>query len=573
MNAALRPPYRDRRADAPVPALPVPAAQRPGTERRELVFAILLCLLLSLGVQISVLVAPLLTMHVFDGVLETRNQATLAVLAASFATALLLGGVLRWLRAALLAAIAERLGRRVQLRALAASVRVALGGDRLRPVLGLQDVAELRRLLGGTLLADLLDLLAIPLALAFLWILDPLFFAVGFSGLLFKAGLALAAERATRGVLAAATAASARSASELAAALRQPDAVLGLGMLPAALRRWAPAWLGALEQQDAAQRRLRALHGLLLLADFAQQMAIVLAGAWLLIQHTVSPGVMLAATTMVGFATNPVVAIIGRWRVWAYGLLAWRRLHGLAEDGAPPAPAAPEPGGGPGLVLEGVSIRPPGAARDLVRDLTLHIGPGEAWALLGPNGVGKTSLLRAVLGLASPAAGRVLLDGQDTHRADRAELGARLGYLSQEAQLLAGSVIENIARFEAGPPAASVAAARRAGAHDVIGRLPRGYDTPAGPEAGLSGGQQRLVALARAMRGEPRLLVLDEPEAGLDAPGRARLRTGVEAARDSGAVVLLVTHDPAAWTGALDGALRLRPDGTWQADRMTRSAE
>jgi ATP-binding cassette subfamily C protein len=537
-------------------------------ERRELVMAAITCLALSVAVQGAVLVTPLLTMHVFDGVLESRNMATLTVLAIAFSLALLLGGLLRQMRAALLSALAERVGRRVQLRALTASVRIALDGDGTRPALGVQDVAELRRLLGGTMLPDMLDLLAVPVALGFLWLLHPLFFGVGFAALLVKTGLAGAADRATRGNVAQATAASARSASDLASALRQPDAVLGLGMLPAVLRRWTPAWLEALERQDAAQRRARALHGLLLLADFAQQMAIVVAGAWLLIQQVASPGVMLAATTMVGFATNPVVAIVARWRDWAFGLLAWRRLQALAEAGAGPIPAERMAGAPEGLAFRSVTVRVPGTGRALVRDLTLHLAPGETWALLGPNGVGKTSLLRATLGLTAPASGCVLLDGQDTWRADRGTLGARLGYLPQEPQLLEGSVLDNIARFGEAAPALAVEAARRAGAHDAIGRLHKGYDTPAGPGSGLSGGQQRLVALARALHGSPRLVVLDEPEAGLDAASQAGLRAGIEAARAGGAVVLLVTHDASPWAGALDGALRLQPDGGWQAERF-----
>jgi ATP-binding cassette subfamily C protein len=531
--------------------------------------ALLLCLLLSAAVQGTVLVTPLLTMHIFDGVLETRNVATLVVLSIAFTVALLLGGVLRWLRAALLAAIAERAGRRIQLHALTASVRVAVAGEQHRPAMALQDVSELRRLLGGTMMADLLDLLAIPAALLILWMLHPLFLWVGLAALLAKAALAVAADRATRGVVAEATSAASRSASELAAALRQPDAVLGLGMLPAVIRRWAPRWLLALEREDAAQRRVRAMQGLLMVADLTQQIAIVLAGTWLLIRNEASPGVMLAATTIVGFATNPVVALVGRWRDWAYGLLAWRRLAALIADGASPTATAPLPGARAGLVFQDITLRPPGAARELVRGLNLHLAPGEAWAVLGPNGIGKTTLLRAAVGLAAPAAGRVTLDGQDTFRVDRAAFGPRIGYLPQEALLLDGTVIENIARFQHGSPAAAVAAARRAGAHDAIGRLHRGYETPAGPAAGLSGGQQRMVALARALLGAPRLLVLDEPEAGLDADQRTRLRDGLAAARAEGATILLVTHDARPWQGLLDGALRLGADGAWSAERAT----
>jgi len=526
-------------------------------------------LLLSVGVQALVLTVPLLIMHVFDGVLESRNLDTLVVLSIAFAVALMLGGVLRYLRAALLAAMAERLGRRLQLHALVASVRVGLGGDRTPAALALRDVAELRRLLGGSVPADLLDLVAIPLALVFLWLLHPLFFVVAVLACLAKGALGALIDRATRGMVRDAATAEARTVGELMGRLRQPDLLLGLGLLPAVLRRWAPLHVAALERHDAAQRRAKALEALMRFAILAQQVAVVGTGAWLLVRGVATPGVMMAAMTMTGLATNPIARLVTQWRDWARGAEAWRELRALAERGAPPVPVAPDPSAPPGLLIENVTLHPPGAARPLLAGLTLHLPPGRAWVVAGKNGAGKTTLLRAVLGLTPPQEGRVLLDGQDTYRVDRAVIGPRIGYLPQEAQLLEGSVIENIGRFTGGP-ATAVEAARRVGAHAAIGRLPRGYDSDAGPDAGLSGGQRRLIALARAMHGTPRLIVLDEPEAGLDASGRAALRSGVAAARDAGAVVLLVTHEPAAWSDVADGVLTIGGAAPgWRAEEST----
>jgi ABC-type protease/lipase transport system fused ATPase/permease subunit len=524
---------------------------------------LLVCVLLSLAVQATMLTAPLLTMHVFDGVLESRNLATLWVLTAAFLAALLLGGVLQYLRAALLGALAERVGRRLQLQALAATVRVALGGDRAASGRALQDVAELRRLLGGSVAADVLDLLSIPVAMAFLWLLHPLFLAVALAAALLQGAVGLLADRATRGGMADATMHEARGRRGLLQQLALRDMVMGLGMLPAALGRFAPRQAQAMARRARAERDARALSGLLELAVFAQQGATVGAGVWLLLAHEISPGSMLAAATLTAFATRPVVHLVGHWRDWGEGLAAAGRLAALVRRGAPPAPAPPCPEAPPGLVVQGVTLRAPGGTHPLVEALDLVVPPGGALVLAGPNGAGKTTLIRALLGLVPPAAGRVLLDGADTLRAPRHGPAPRIGYLPQEAQLLAGSVLDNIARFDAADPHAAVAAARRVGAHEAIGRLPRGYESDAGPESGLSGGQARLVALSRAFHGGPRLVVLDEPEAGLDGAARAGVRAAVAAARAEGAAVLLVSHDPAAWRGAVDGVLRLTGRGPW----------
>ncbi|MBR0650222.1 ATP-binding cassette domain-containing protein [Roseomonas terrae] len=527
-----------------------------------------LCVLMSVAVQASMLTTPLLTMHVFDGVLESRNLETLWVLAAAMLVILLLGGLLRHLRAAMLAALSERVGRKLELRALAASVRVALGGERAVAGRALQDVAELRRLLGGTVPVDILDLVSIPIALVVLWMLHPLFFVVALVSSILQGLIGIAADRATRGPVQAAAQQEGRGRRDLSGQLAQRELVLGLGLLPVILARFAPMQSHVMADRGVAEGRARALSGLLQLAVFAQQLATVAVGVTLLLAHAVSPGAMIAAATMTSLATQPVVHLVSHWRDWGDGIAAAQRLAGVVRRGRAPDAVPAEAGGPPGLRIEGLTLRPEGRTTPLVAGMTIDLPPGTAWVVAGPNGIGKSTLLRAVLGLAAPEEGRVLLDGQDTLRSDRATLGPRIGYLPQEPQLLDGSVLENVGRFAADGTGDVVTASRLVGAHVAIGRLPRGYESLAGPDAGLSGGQTRLVALARAFHGTPRLLVLDEPEAGLDNHGRATLRQAVVRARDGGAVVLLVSHDPAAWSDVADGALRLAKGGAWTQESM-----
>jgi ATP-binding cassette subfamily C protein len=219
------------------------------------------------------------------------------------------------------------------------------------------------------------------------------------------------------------------------------------------------------------------------------------------------------------------------------------------------------------LRIEGLTLRTPDGSCTLVDNLTLSVRPGHVIGIRGPNGVGKSSVLRAILGLMPTEAGAVWLNGENTRAPregdGRAALGAQIGYLPQGAQLLEGSVLDNIRRFSDAPTKLAVDAARQVGAHAAIGRFPQGYDTRTGTASGLSGGQQQMIALARAFFGSPALLALDEPEAGLDANLAADLRRAVSQASGRGSVTLLVTHESDGWQGIVSGWLNLAAGGTW----------
>jgi ATP-binding cassette subfamily C protein len=523
-----------------------------------------LAVTLSLGVQATLLAAPLLTMHVYDGVLTSRSADTLVVLAGAWLVAICLGGWLRGLRSALLSAMVERVARRLQFDTVGVALRRAMVGDRSAGLLALQDAAEVRRMLGGSTISDALDLVALPAAILVLFLLHPLYgwTALGFCALLALFGAL--ADRTTRGAVKDATALQARTAADLTGRLRQAELLDCLGMLPAVLRRWAPRYVATLEAQDAAGRRARALSGL---AGFTQQMLLLsmaCAGGFLVTKELASPGSILAASLLAAMAAAPGARLVGAWRDWAFGAAALGRLRRTIAGSRPATPAARWADAPPGLALVGVTLNIPTTGQVLARNVSLNLRPGELLLIAGPNGAGKTSLLRAILGIARPATGEVFLDGHDTARTPRREIGPRIGYLPQGAMLLEGSVLENIARLEEVPATAAVNAAREAGVHAVIGRLPEGYASPAGPSSGLSGGQRQAVAMARAAFGAPALLVLDEPEAGLDADGVAGLLRAVAAAKARGAMVVLVTHAPRGWAGLVDHTIRLGgADGAW----------
>jgi ABC-type protease/lipase transport system fused ATPase/permease subunit len=521
-----------------------------------------LCLGLSIGVQCALLASPLLTMHVFDGVLQSRNDDTLLALSVGFVLMVSLGGVLRYLRARLVATATDRTGLRLQSGALGASVRGSLAGDRARGLAALGDVSEVRRMLGGAVASDLLDLLTVPAAIAFLFLLHPLYGWTALAGCVLLAGLGAMADRTTRKLVRSAMSEQARSTAALTGRLRGRDMLLGLGMLRATLLRWQPEGQRTIELGDAAQRRARAIQGIAHYTGLILQIAMVTVGVWLVARQGASTGSLLAATMLAGMASSPVSRVVATWRDWAYGVAAWRRLTSFIAANAPPKTLAADPAAPAGLQVADLTVTTPDGERELVAGLNLALPPGSVLGVRGPNGAGKSTLLRALLGIVPTRTGERRLDGQDL-RAPGVRSGG-VGYLPQGAQLLHGSVLDNIRRFGDGEAGPAVAAARRVGAHAAIGRLPRGYDTPAGSNSGLSGGQRQLVALARAFYGTPRLLVLDEPEAGLDAASIALLHAAVAAARDEGSVIILVTHDPAEWAGLATHWLDLSADGAWQ---------
>jgi PrtD family type I secretion system ABC transporter len=527
---------------------------------------------LSLARQALALATPLLTMHLFDSAAEGGNLDTVGVLSVVFVLALLMAAAMRAMRAGLMAALAEDLSRRLSLEALQAAVRSAISGNRRPGLAALQDTSELRRFLSGGGVADMFDMVAVPLLLLVLWLLHPVYGVTVAAACVLIAALGYVLDRTTRGIVRSASDRQLQTMGELQGRLRQADLLEGLGMLGAVVRRWQPAQAEALSEGDQAQARARAVRGVTEFASYLAQAMTVVVGVILALGDQASPGSIIAAMMLTGMATAPVSRIVVTWREWAFSALAWRRLQELFQDHAVPAPRPPEAERHEGLWLRGISWTPPERTRKVIDGLSVYCPPGSITVVLGPNGTGKSTLLRLALGLIRPDEGQALLDGQDTHHVGREEIGARIGYLPQDVQLLDGSVLDNIARF--GPDAAGTAvdAARLAGAHDMIGRLPLGYGAEAGPSGTLSQGQRRMIGLARALHGSPRLLVLDEPEAGLDRPGREAARGAVLASRAAGSACLVVSHDPTLWAGHVDQVLRLGRDGAWSVEGPERVA-
>jgi PrtD family type I secretion system ABC transporter len=499
--------------------------------------------LFSLAINLLLLVPPLYMLQVFDRVLASRSVETLVVLTVAAIVALLVMAVLDVLRARLLgaagAALDRGLGPRVLDGLLAQTARLS-GGAYLN---GLRDVNTLRTFLGGAGLMALFDAPWLPIFLLVIFLFHPMLGIVALVGAIAMLALAVLNERLTRKPLERSQVEARRAGRFIDANVRNAEVVNALGMLPAVTQRWAKLNDAALLEQMRANRIGGSLTGWTKFARQFIQLAMLAVGAFLVVAQDVTAGVMIAATILLGRALAPVETLIAGWRSLVEARNAWRRLHDLLSAN-PPADAGTQLPAPEGRVeLEGVAFRL--GDKVILRGVSFKLAAGESLGLIGPSASGKSTLARLIVGVWKSAAGVVRLDGADVAAWPRESLGPYLGYLPQDVELFGGTVAENIARLGSPDATEVVRAAQRAHVHELILRLPKGYDTEIG-EAGqaLSPGQRQRIALARALYGKPRLVVLDEPNANLDHEGEEALLRTLEILKADGVTVVIIAHRP-----------------------------
>jgi ATP-binding cassette subfamily C protein len=529
--------------------------------------------ILSVFSQLGFLTFILLMKHIADGVTDTGNVSTFFGFGLLFAFTTIVSAIYTHIRSKLLRSVAERLGLKLRAVAMQAAIRNAVRTDTTSGVNVLRDINRVQRFFASGGPVVMLDLTGGAVALALLFYLDTGLGLIGVTAVCISLLLGAIMLRVTARKTADAEAEMNETSADLSGQLAHPDLVRGMGLLGAALFRWQGRYDTALNSQAASAERTEAMQHL---EDYTSSLSTAVAFGYccfLVIHHLGTMGLLLGAFFLMSQATSSLSTLFSAWGIWTDGSSGWRRLQRTLVTDAEPTPLAPDQTAPAGLLIEDVTFWPPKREKPIVGGVSLTLSPGTACIVQGPNGVGKSTLLRLTLGLLQPTQGRVLLNGQDTFFCDRSQLGGRVGYLPQDVQLLEGDVFANIGRGPGGAPDAVVAAARAAGAHDMIGRLPMGYQTPAGNSSGLSAGQRRLIGLARALYQDPDLLVLDEPEVGLDGPSRAAMRSAVERTRLRGGVVLIVTHEPRTWLDVTDFRLLLGPRGIWQLQPAHRDAE
>ena len=522
---------------------------------------VLLAAFASLFLNVALLMPSIYMMQVFDRVFSSRSVETLLMLGAITLVFLVLGYFLDTVRVRTLAWAGRSLDRQLAPAAIRASLEQASANPGRVDTDALRDIAQLRAFLSGPGVLAMFDAPWLPAYLLLISLMHPLLGLTAAVGALLLITLGVVTHRLTREHTEGAVGLS-RSSAKLAEKLaRNSEAVIGMGMTRAVIERWGKQHeqlLNAQERQILTSSRLSALARTL---RQVLQAAMLAVGAWLVIDTQASAGIMIAATILLSRALQPAEYLISGWRTLTEARGAWRRLTArpmIATSETTVALPAPV-----GRIDIDKLVYAFGTGKPaVIRNLSLSIAPGESLAVIGPSASGKTTLVRLLLGLWRPQTGVVRLDGADIARWNRDALGQHIGYLPQDVELFAGTIGENIARLgDISSDADSeriVRAAQLAHAHELILQLPDGYDTQIG-EAGavLSGGQRQRIALARALFGAPRIVVLDEPDANLDTAGEGALLAAIADMKSRDVTVVVVSHNPTLMA-AVDRILLLK---------------
>ena len=495
----------------------------------------------SIALNLALLVPSIYMLQVFDRVLASRSNETLVMLSLLAALALFLGYFSDSVRATALGWAGRALDRFLSPIALDDSLRRAAANAGRADTEALRDIAQLRAFLSSTGVLALFDAPWLPVYLVVITLMHPLLGFTAFLGAVALVVLAVLTERFTR-VTTDAAMQNGRATADYARALtRGAEVIVGMGMSKAAIAGWQSRHDAALSAQERLVQISSRLSALARMSRQGLQVGMLALGAWLVVDAQSSSGIMIAATILLGRALQPVEQLIAGWKAMVEARAAWARLSERKVSSAHGTVALPAPVGK--IDVERVWYAAASGRPALIKGVSLRVEAGESLGVIGRSASGKTTLIRLLLGILKPYSGVVRLDEADIAQWNRDSLGAHIGYVPQDVELFCGTVAENIARLGSVDSEKVVLAAKAAHAHEMILRMPDGYDTRVGEAAAmLSGGQRQRIALARALYGDPRLVVLDEPNANLDAEGEAALGRTLADLKRSGVTVILVGH-------------------------------
>jgi ATP-binding cassette subfamily C protein EexD len=494
-------------------------------------------------INLLMLVPPLYMLQIYDRVITTRSEETLLVLTLAVIFLFTVLGGLELVRSRILIRMGNRLDTLVSARLYSAMFQRSLLTQERQTAQPLSDLNYLRQFLAGNGLFAFFDVPWTPIYLAVLYLFHPWLGLFATCAGIMLLSLAIANEKATKVLLAEANSDYIKAQDLANSNLRNAEVLHAMGMLPSIMGRWASKRYEFLVKQSQASDRAGTLTNVSKVLRLLSQSMILGLGALLVLKGSMTPGMMIAGSILMGRALAPIDQMIGSWKGFANSRSAYQRLNELLEQIPHELPRMPLPAPQGEVSMETVAAAPPGVRMATIRGINFTVTKGEHIGIIGPSASGKSTLARVLLGIWPPQVGKIRLDKADITQWNREELGSFIGYLPQDIELFDGTISENIARFGDIKPDKVVAAARKAGVHEMILKLPNGYDTYINASSGsLSGGQRQRVGLARALYGDPVLVILDEPNSNLDDIGEYALIQALIQLKAEGVTLFVISH-------------------------------
>jgi ATP-binding cassette subfamily C protein EexD len=498
----------------------------------------------SMIINFLMIVPSIYMLQVYDRVVPTGNQSTLLMLTLIMIVLFITLGALEWVRSQILVRISTRLETLLNERLFHIAFKQSLysGGQRASSQ-ALDDLTGLRQFMTGNGLFAFFDVPWMPVYIALMFVFHPWYgWAAVFTAVVL-AIIAVVTEKTTGKILAEANNLAISGRGQLNRNLKNAEVIESMGMLGNIRKRWFNGAFKVLELQAVASSRAGLLTSLSKIIRLSSQSLILGLGAYLVILHEITPGLMIAGSILLGRALAPIDLMIATWKSFISARSQYQRLNEILKQNPVDQEkmTLPDPQGR--LQVEAAVVVPPGAKLPAIKGISLLIDKGDTVGILGASGAGKSTFARALLGIWPTTDGTIRLDGAEIFTWNRQQLGNFIGYLPQDIELFDGTISENIARFGAVDPEKVVEAAKMADVHELILRLPEGYDTFIGANGGnLSGGQRQRIGLARALYGNPILVVLDEPNSNLDEQGEKALENAIQKLKERRSTVIIITH-------------------------------
>lgn len=496
-------------------------------------------------INLLMLVPSIYMMQVYDRVLASHNETTLYMLSLMALGLYALISGLEQIRSMVVIRIGAKMDAFLNQRVYTAAFEQNLKRSGINAGQALNDLTTIRQFVTGNGLFAFFDAPWFPVYLLVIFIFNFWLGVFALVSTVLLVSLAWINELVSKKPLSEANSLAVQSSAIATNNLRNAEVIEAMGMLPNMRTRWYAMHKKFLALQAEASQKAATVTAVTKFVQISTQSLILGVAALLVIKGQVTAGMMIAASILLGRCIGPVQQVIGVWKQWSGVVSAYKRLEELLVNNPPRerGMALPKPQGQ--LTVEAITAAPPGSQVAILKNVSFALNVGDVMGLIGPSGSGKSTLARLLVGVWPSAMGKVRLDGADIYQWNKDELGPSIGYLPQDIELFAGSISENIARFGDVDSEKVIAAAQTAGVHDMILRLPQGYDTHIGDAgAGLSGGQKQRIGLARALYDDPSLLVLDEPNSNLDDVGEVALTQAVLKLRQAGKTVILISHRP-----------------------------